>query len=80
MDVGFHDMAKVVRQVQEYSATEDPPFTKDEPFEIDVTVFAQYGMGADTFARLRHNVEEIYNALLSSGHIPSEEQSGEEAK
>jgi hypothetical protein len=79
MEVGFHDMATVVRQVQDLQ-TKSSSKSEPTPFEIDVTVFARYGMGAETFARLRHNVEEIYRAMVKSGHFPGEEPPNEVQK
>ena len=69
MDLGFHDMANVVRQIQEL---EKSPSREPALLEIDVTVFARYAMGAETFARLRENVEQIYGAMVKSEHIAGE--------
>jgi hypothetical protein len=66
MDLGFHDMATLVRRIQELQESSSP---ETGVLEIDVTIFAQYAMGAETFARLRQNVEVIYEAMVKSGHI-----------
>jgi len=79
MDIGFHDMAKLVQRIKELEAREGS--ASDDgvlELEVDVTVFAQYAMGAQTFMGLRHNVEEIYRAMVKSGDIPEEPEEEEE--
>ena len=77
MDLGFHDMVALVSRIQEL---QESPSSETGLIEIDVTIFAQYAMGAETFARLRQNVEEIYTAMVKSGHIPEAGTPGEKAK
>jgi hypothetical protein len=76
MDLGFHDMATLVPRIQELQKSP----SKTGVLEIDVTIFAQYAMGAETFARLRENVEQIYNAMVKSGHIAGAVKREEGAK
>lgn len=70
MEVGFFDLARLV---QEIAKAKTAGVAQIEP---EVTVFARYSMAADTFLRLRGNVETIYRALRDSGELAeiSEEQ------
>ncbi len=72
MDLGFHDLKDLVEKLNAAKSNEE------EMIEIDVTVFAQYSMAADTFLRMREHVEQIYAAMKESGHIVETETPSEE--
>ena len=72
MDFGFFDMVQLVRELEAKQADD-----KKVQVEAEVTVFARYAMGVDTFLRLRQNVEHIYGTLKERGElaeIPGEEK------
>jgi len=71
MDMGYFNMRDVVAAINKAKKM------GGQLEEVEVNVFAQYSMSADTFLRLRMNVEEIYKAIKESGQLQVEEEETE---
>ena len=68
MDVGFIEMPQLVEQLAKAkeAAQED---VAAETLEMHVNVFQRFGLGLDTFVKLKTNVDIIFEAMVESGHI-----------
>ena len=78
MDVAFFDMAELVKKLDEVKKREFESVEDIVELEVEVAVFAQYSMSADTFVRLRENVEHIYSTMKESGHVVPKAQEDQE--
>lgn len=72
MDVGFVEMHELVEDIRRRKTEQAEP-AEGTNIELHVKIFDRFGMSADTFLRLKQNVDEIYNALLESGDIEIKE-------
>ncbi|MBI4455090.1 MAG: hypothetical protein HY644_04240 [Acidobacteria bacterium] len=70
MDVGFVEMHELVENIRRRKISQAVP---NEEIELHVKVFEQFGMAADTFLRLKQNVDEIYETMTESGDIAVKE-------
>jgi hypothetical protein len=75
MTVGRIDIAELATRFERLRAEKEAP---PEELEFEVEVFDRFAMSPDAFARLVFNAQQIFEAMVKSGHLKVEEASGEE--
>jgi len=74
MTVGRIDIAELATRIENLRAKGEVP---PNEHEFEVEVFDRFAMSPDAFARLAANAQQIFDAMVKSGHLKVDETSTE---
>lgn len=75
MTIGRIDIAELATRIETLRAKGELP---KEEMDFEVEVFDRFAMSPDAFKRLVANAQQIFEAMIKSGHLKVEEASEEE--